>query len=391
VTRSARPWLAPLTPLYRLAILAREFGLRTGIESTRRLRWPVVSIGSLSAGGAGKTPLTLALAQALAQRRMHHGAPSQGSTHAGANRMPSCMNIDILSRGYGRRASAPARAKPARVDPNGTAEEFGDEPLLLARTAGLPVFVAAERYDAGRLAEREAESISRTRQTERHEVSGHGFSRAADAQNQRGALAPEEKFAGIHLLDDGFQHRQLYRDVDIVLVSARDLNDRLLPAGNLREPVDALRRATILAIPAEEAGLASELGWQGLVWRLHRQMEIPPANGPAVAFCGIARPEQFFEGLKNAGVDLSAQIAFPDHHRYTQADFDRLVRAARSSNAAAFLTTEKDRVRLTSSVAPLAAQLETAAPLQTAQLRIEIEDEDAAVDSLTGLLFSPAK
>jgi tetraacyldisaccharide 4'-kinase len=347
VTRSARPWLAPLTPLYRLAILARELGLRTGIESTRRLRWPVVSIGSLSAGGAGKTPLTLALAQALAQRGLH---------------------VDVLSRGYGRRSNA-----PARVDPSGTAEEFGDEPLLLART-GIPVFVAAQRYDAGLLAERDTALATRS--------VGRDFSPSMEKTEDNGALAPEESFSGIHLLDDGFQHAQLHREVDIVLVSARDLKDKLLPAGNLREPLDALRRATILAIPAENAELAAELsserGWTGPIWRLHRRMEVPTVDGSVVAFCGIARPDQFFAGLQNAGLQLAARIAFPDHHRYTQADLDRLVRAARSANAAVFITTKKDRVRM----GPLTARLAQRIPLATATIRIEIEDESAMLDGL---------
>jgi tetraacyldisaccharide 4'-kinase len=378
VSRSARPWLAPLVPLYRLAILARELGLRTGIESTRRLRWPVVSIGSLSAGGAGKTPLTLALARALTQRSIHSGAHSQGSTYAGANRMPSCMNIDILSRGYGRQTHA-----PARVDPNGIAEDFGDEPLLLARATGLPVFVAAQRYDAGLLAEREPALANRS--------VGPDFSPGKEKAEGEGALAPGKSYTGIHLLDDGFQHAQLHRDVDIVLLSARDLNDKLLPAGNLREPLDALRRAAIVAIPAEDAeiahALASRFSFPGPIWRLHRRMEIPPIHAPVIAFCGIARPNQFFEGLEKAGLALAAQIAFPDHHRYTQTDLNRLFEAAKRTGASAFLTTEKDRVRL----GPLAAQLESAAPLHAAQLRIEIEDEDAVLGSLLGLLFGPAK
>jgi tetraacyldisaccharide 4'-kinase len=357
VSRSARPWLAPLVPLYRLAIFARALGLRTGIESTRRLRWPVVSIGSLSAGGAGKTPLTLALAQALTRRGLY---------------------VDILSRGYGRR-----RSEPARVDPNGSAEDFGDEPLLLARAANLPVFVAARRYDAGLLAEREAESAARS--------AGRDFSPGKRQAEWNGASDPAKNLTGIHLLDDGFQHAQLHRDADIVLVSAGDLNDKLLPAGNLREPIKALHRATILAMPAEDGEiqsvLASRFGWRGPVWRLHRRMEIRPVEGPAIAFCGIARPDQFFEGLEKAGLTLAAQIAFPDHHAYTQADLDRLLQAARSTNAAAFMTTEKDGVRL----GPLAQQLESAAPLCAAQLRIEIEDEGADLDSLTSLLFGPAK
>jgi tetraacyldisaccharide 4'-kinase len=352
VTRSARPWLAPLVPLYRLAVGARELSLRTGLQPVHRLRWPVISIGSLSAGGAGKTPLTIALARMLAQ----------GSTHSGMNRMPSCMNIDILSRGYGRR-----RSTPARVDPAGTADNFGDEPLLIARATGLPVYVAAQRYQAGLLAEHDSG------------LKGHDFSRAdAAGKKDEGASAP----VTLHLLDDGFQHRQLHRDVDIVLFSRHDLNDRLLPSGNLREPLSTLRRATILAVPADDADLASELHWEGPVWRLHRRMEVPPVASPVVAFCGIARPGQFFSGLESAGVSLAARIAFPDHHRYTPADLARLRSAAQSAQGAAFLTTEKDRVRL----GPLAAQLSATIPLDAARLHVEIEDESAVLASLLRLL-----
>jgi tetraacyldisaccharide 4'-kinase len=356
VTGSRRPWLAPLVPLYRLAIGARELGLRAGIESVHRLRLPVISIGSLSAGGAGKTPLTIALARAL------NCALAQGGTDTGAKGMNLGPNIDVLSRGYGR-----TRREPARVDPNGTVAEFGDEPLEIARASGVPVYVAAERYQAGLLAERESG------------LKGHGFSRAnAAGEKDEGALAPEGNLSGIHLLDDGFQHRRLHRDVDIVLFSRHDLNDRLLPAGNLREPLSALRRATILALPAEDADLAPELHWKGPVWRLRRRMEVPLVASPVLAFCGIARPDQFFSGLEAAGVSFAARIAFPDHHRYTQADLARLRSIEQSTRAAALLTTEKDRVRLD----PFAAQLAEAIPLNCARLRIEIEDENAALDAL---------
>jgi tetraacyldisaccharide 4'-kinase len=114
-------------------------------------------------------------------------------------------------------------------------------------------------------------------------------------------------------------------------------------------------------------------------------MEIPAIDGPAIAFCGIARPDQFLDGLKNAGLHLAAQVAFPDHHRYRQIDLDRLFETANRVGATAFLTTEKDRVRL----GPLAARLESAAPLETVKLQIEIQDQDAALDSLTRLLFKP--
>ncbi len=376
---SPRPWLAPLVPLYRLAIGARELSLRAGFASVHRLRSPVVSVGSLSAGGAGKTPLTLTLARALAQRGVH---------------------VTVLSRGYGRLSAA-----PARVDPNGSAAEFGDEPLEIARASGLPVYVAAERYQAGLLAEREAErsaasdSAPASDREESPTLLDPGFlgvpegrslprgvivSRAASDPRWSEPASPPARPLNthplqIHLLDDGFQHRQLHRDIDIVLVSRHDREDRLLPSGNLREPLSALRRATLLAVPAEDADLATELNWEGPVWRLHRCMEVPPLDSPVVAFCGVARPDQFFSGLTAAGISLAARIAFPDHHRYTQADLARLVSAAKATGAAALLTTEKDRVRLISPHAPLAAGHGQELPLEAARLRIEIEEEEAAV------------
>jgi tetraacyldisaccharide 4'-kinase len=320
---SARRLLLPLTPLYRLALALRELRLGSKLEPIRRLRYPVVSIGSLSAGGSGKTPLAIALAQALTRRGLH---------------------VDVLSRGYGRQSHA-----AVRVDPNGTAEEFGDEPLLIAREAAIPVYVAAQRYEAGLLAE--------------------------------AALHGSE---GMHLLDDGFQHRQLHRDVDILLLDREDWHDRLLPAGNLREPLDAMRRATILAIPADDPELEAKLkasGWRGPIWRLHRRMEVPRLDGPIVAFCGIARSEQFFAGLDAAGLHLASRIAFPDHHHYKAHDLDCIQDAVRSIGATAFVTTEKDRVRL----GKLAAAFSASKPLQTARLRTEIDDESAAVNGLTNL------
>lgn len=320
MTRAARPWLWPLVPAYRLALALREFQLRAGLKPVRRLRWPVVSVGNLSAGGAGKTPLTIALAKAL--------------TACG-------VQVDVLSRGYGR-----CSALPIAVDPGGTAEEFGDEPLVIAREAEVPVFVAAERYGAGLIAERSAHLS-----------------------------------LGLHLLDDGFQHRQLHRDVDILLLSSRDLTDHLLPAGNLREALHAAERADVIAIPADEPEVAEWVksrGWKGTVWRVRRRMEVPQIEGPVVAFCGIARPEQFFEGLERAGLRVAARFAFPDHHRYTAGDLERVTLAAQQARATELLTTEKDRTRL----GAMAQNSPAAVPLKTVPLRIEIEDEAEVVDWL---------
>jgi tetraacyldisaccharide 4'-kinase len=326
-TPAARPLLWPLVPAYRIALALRDLQLRTGLKPVRRLRWPVVSIGNLSTGGAGKTPLTITLAKALTARGLH---------------------VDVLSRGYRRSSTL-----PLLVDPSGRAEDFGDEPLLITRAAHVPVFVAAERYDAGLLAERSAPSS-----------------------------------VGVHLLDDGFQHRQLARDVDILLLSRGDLYDHLLPAGNLREPMHAAARAQVIAVLADETDVQAEIkarGWKAQVWRIRRRMEIPQLDGPVAAFCGIARPDQFFEGLESAGVKLATRTAFADHYIYTAADLARIESQARSAGARALLTTEKDRIRL----GGLAASLPEGVRLCSIPLRTEIEREPAAIDWLIDHLHGP--
>jgi tetraacyldisaccharide 4'-kinase len=312
-----RPWLTPLVPLYATGAGLRSAGLRLGLERVERLEWPVISVGSLSAGGAGKTPFILALAKLLVDRG---------------------LGVDGLSRGYGRRDGA---AK--RVDPNGVAEEYGDEPLLIAREAGVPVYVGSRRVEAGRLAE-------------------------------RSGTAPR-----VHLLDDGFQHRQLARDADIVLVSSEDLEDWLLPAGNLREGRSALRRANVLAVEIGDEAAMARLGELGLsaerpVWRYRRIMDVPRLDGQVVAFCGIARPDQFLSGLTAAGLRIAASHAFADHHRFGARDFDLLQRLVRESGATALVTTAKDRVRL--------GAREVGVPIHTAGLRVELEEPRVAAEWL---------
>jgi len=347
----ARPWLLPLTPIYRLALAVREMRLRHGWEPVRRLRFPVISIGNLSTGGTGKTPFAIALAKSLSA---------------------SGFDVDVLSRGYGRKNEV-----PSRVAPSGAAEEFGDEPLLIAREAGVPVYVARERYQAGRLAE------AKSRQNENRPV--------------------------IHILDDGFQHRQLFRDVNILLLNSDDWRDRLLPAGNLREPLAAAERADVIAIPNSEPDLEAELrawGWGGPVWLARRQMDVPRVEGPVVAFCGIARAGQFFDGLEAAGLRLARRIVFRDHHRYSAGDVLQLENAARAAGAGTLVTTAKDKVRLRQGVAesakpgdegPWSPTLSTKnverrghgrspadsnpsrVEFLTAGLRIEIQDAEAAL------------
>jgi tetraacyldisaccharide 4'-kinase len=338
-----RRLLLPLNPVYRLGLLWRERRLRTGREPVRRLAFPVVSVGNLSTGGSGKTPFAITLARGLSGRG---------------------YAVDVLSRGYGRHSSA-----ASRVRLSGTADEFGDEPLLIAHDAAVPVYVARQRYEAGVLAEAYADQ--KTPERHRH----------------------------VHILDDGFQHRQLHRDVDIVLLSREDWRDHLLPGGNLREPQHAIRRAAVVGIPSEEPGLEIELrawGWGGPVWRLRRHMDVPVVDGPVVAFCGIARPEQFFAGLEAAGLKLARRIAFEDHYRFAAVDLDRLERAAHGAGAKALITTAKDRVRLAGirgSHRLLAGEAGRGAgsgqrglSLLTAGLRVEIENEAAALDWIAARL-----
>jgi tetraacyldisaccharide-1-P 4'-kinase len=398
----ARRLLAPLIPVYQLALLLRSLRLGTTLEPVRRLHFPVVSIGNLSTGGSGKTPLTITLAKALTRRG---------------------LQVDVLSRGYGRQ-----HEHVARVHPNGTAEEFGDEPLLIALETKLPVYVAAQRFDAGLLAEAEApklapkpkpsvakpeapvakpeapadkpaevakspeepkpspppESVSSAKPSESADTET-GKSGPEKEKSAEEAPPEEEKPAPppipVHLLDDGFQHRQLERTVDILLLDHEDWQEWLLPAGNLREPLRAAARATVIAIPANDSKLEKELrhwGWQGPVWRLRRKLEVPVIAGPVVAFCGIARPEQFFHGLEALGLCLSLRFAFPDHFRYTPLILEHMLDEARAAGAKTIITTEKDLVRL----GKLALAFPSSLPLKTAHLSVEIEEEGTVLDWL---------
>jgi tetraacyldisaccharide 4'-kinase len=290
-----RPLLLPLVPLYRagLALKNRRFDRNRNLA--RELRDPVISIGGLSAGGSGKTPFLIALAKLL--RELGY-AP------------------DVLSRGYGRTSHG-----VLRVDPHGPATEFGDEPLLLARTLGAPVYVGAERYEAGLRAETELPDFHRA----------------------------------IHLLDDGFAHRRLARTVDIVLLTEEDVHDHLLPAGNLREPLAALRRADVVVLRTAEAAALQPVLSDVLrgaakpirTWNIARQMTVPTTiSSRPLVFSGIARPADFENMLANRGVTAAATHRLRDHHAYSQQDVDALLQKARQNNADGFVTTAKDAVKL---------------------------------------------
>jgi len=321
-----RSLLWPLNPLYAAAVAAKNIAYDRAWRQTQHLQWPVISIGNISVGGSGKTPLVIRLAELLKQNGLH---------------------VDVLSRGYGRSSYA-----MERVDPAGSPDRFGDEPLLIAQSANVPVYVGASRYAAGLLAEKEYTG------------------------------------AGIHLLDDGFQHRQLARSLDIVIIHRTDFAETLLPSGNLREPFSSLKRASILALRSEDADLEAQLQRQGItapLWWIDRTVQVPNMAGRAVVFCGIARPQEFFAALKSNGVESAAMHAFRDHHRYTEADMRQLIEMARLGRADSFLTTEKDLARLNPAQRAL---LTAVAPLRTVKLDVRLRDEAAIVERLSEQLSS---
>lgn len=298
----------PLSVLYGVASGARNILYERGVLRPQRLEGPVVSIGNVSVGGSGKTPFVIALGELLKA----HGIP-----------------FDVLSRGYGRSTTG-----VLEVQPSGTAAEFGDEPLLIARRLDVPVVVGESRFAAGEFAEKR--------------------------------WGPR-----IHLLDDGFQHRALYREVDILLVSAADQRDRLLPVGRLREPWTALGRAHVIAI-TNESPSALRLPPGKVVWRLRRGLTLQRRPARPVVFCGIARPDSFIEQLRALGVSPAAQLFFEDHHTYTSGDIGRLLETKSQVSADGYITTEKDLVNLGS----LAESLE---PIEAAAVTMEIEDPEGAI------------
>jgi tetraacyldisaccharide 4'-kinase len=300
-----------------------------------RLASPVISVGSVSAGGAGKTPMVLLLARIL----RHRG-----------------YAVRILTRGYKRSSDM-----TSRVEPFDDAAWQGDEPVLLAQRSGVPVFVGADRYQAGVMAE----------------------------QGE-----PSEKLV-VHLLDDGFQHRQLARDVDIVLLTQADVEDTLLPAGNLRESLSALAEADVLVLREEEAAsLRSVIA--GLsrgkrvpaIWVIRRSLSLGEAGEVALptkplAFCGIARPGSFTKMLAAQGYEPMDTMIFPDHHAYDDGDMHQLLQRARQVEANGFVTTEKDAVKLTPI---LRDHLETIGPVVVARLSAELLDEQESLSQLIAMV-----
>ncbi len=301
----------PLSSVFGFGVSTRNALYDRGILKARRLCGPVVSVGNLSTGGSGKTPFVILLGELLNSRG---------------------INFDVLSRGYGRTSRG-----ATIVDPNGAAQQFGDEPLLIARRLGVPVIVGESRFQAGTLAEAK--------------------------------FGPQ-----LHLLDDGFQHRSLARDFDIVLLSSEDARDQLLPIGRLREPMSSLQRADALVL-TEEPNTNPTWPQRLAVWRITRGLALPPISTRPVAFCGIARPERFLQQLRAAGVEPAGHKFFRDHHAYSRADVKHLLELRSRKDASGFITTEKDAINLQE----FKSELE---PLAIARVTMALENADDVVDTM---------
>jgi tetraacyldisaccharide 4'-kinase len=297
-----------LDSLYGQVMRVRRRWVEEHPGRRQHLARPVVSVGNLSMGGTGKTPVVAAIAQWL----VNHGE------------RPA-----ILSRGYGRADAADGVV----VVSDGTrilegVDRSGDEPLMLARqVAGAAVCVSPDRYLAGTLAERRLGCT-------------------------------------VHVLDDGFQHLQLARDLDVLVTTMGEIpQGRVIPRGRLREPMDAAARAQVLVVSDATVGAASTEAWSlgiSQACGARRTLGSPvrvggpdpgsrvPDPGKVLAVAGIANPSRFVDALRDAGWQVADTVMFPDHHRYSRSDLDRMARQLQASGADAVFTTDKDAVRLES-------------------------------------------
>ncbi len=307
------PWDPPLRGAswaYGMALRLRWWSLERGIAKVRRLPVPVISVGNLTVGGTGKTPLVILIAEALRN---------------------SGRRVAILSRGYARRRGRSVRCVSDGNRILAPLEEAGDEPFMMARRLpGVCVWVAADRVQAGKAALKEQ--------------------------------APE-----VLILDDGFQHRMLHRDLDLVVIRGpRPLaNGRLLPSGPLREPPTALRRAHLVILVLQGDSRSKERSLEEIrgvtplppvigadyrprgLWEIRdgRPLPFDALSGKRVALvCAIGRPDGFRATVASLGARVEALLSFPDHHWYTFRDMERIRRIRNEVDAV--VTTEKDSWKL---------------------------------------------
>lgn len=319
--------LVPFAFTYGVVAQLRSGLYRYGLLKTRSLSCPVISVGNLTVGGTGKTPVVIALANWLHQQGKRVGVVSRGYGRDDENR------IVLVSNGNGVLVNA---------------HEAGDEPVLIAtRCPGVPVIVGADRYAAG------TQLLSQCS-------------------------------CNVLILDDGFQHVALTRDANLLLVDAetRFGNGYLLPRGPLREPFTSIERATALIVTrasSTENDVIAKLGTSAareipigiLTFSLAGFVNLRTGEvlsqemmcgKRCIAFCGIANPNSFSTMLDNAGVIVQELLSFPDHWRYTSEDFQKIWDSTDGCAPKIVITTEKDAVkirdRLPESLEVFAARIE---------------------------------
>lgn len=321
-----RPWLAPLGLVYGGAAALRAAAYAGGLLPRARLRGVVISVGNLRVGGSGKTPVVAHLAALLRERS---------------------VPVAILSRGYAGsfRGEALVVSDGERVLAG--AAEAGDEPAMLARSLpGVVVAVGRRRALVGRHV--------------------------------------EERFGTrVHLLDDGFQHLSLIRDLDLLCVDAVEPGAYPLPAGPLREFPAAAARADLVLLTQADRARPEDLAClerrhgPGRTLRVRRRLagfaalDGSPRPAPRRPFllAGIARPERFRRDLRELAGELAGARLYPDHHRFEPSEIAEVVAAARAVGADAVVTTAKDAVRLHRTSHDL--------PILVLEIAAEFEDEAA--------------
>lgn len=293
--------------MYRSVIFLRNFLYDVNVLPAKKVDAFVISVGNLSTGGTGKTPLVLSLIESLS---------SQGKIPA------------VLSRGYGRTGSGPKFYGPST--PISDWRESGDEPFLIKNRIGEVTLVI-------------------------------------DSVRYRGAMAAVDNGQSeIIILDDGFQHRGIHRNLDIVIVDTNEKlkNRLLLPIGRLREPLNSLRRADVVVVMGEETEAKSFRKYLrkdavicGGLKEADKMINIQTGEeigfsrlkgAGLTAFCGIGNPESFRDLLTSFQPKNVSFLSFPDHHAYTTSDFDRIKSQHAASNSEFLLTTEKDSIKLPS-------------------------------------------
>ncbi len=341
--------LWPLAKVFEAGARTRAYLYRSGRMPQARLGRPVISIGNLSAGGTGKTPFTIWLFEQLRARGLRPA---------------------VLTRGYRR----PSRRQTliVRAASSQEARMAGDEVQVMLRHGVAPIGVDAQRLRAGRLLESEC--------------------------------SPD-----LFLLDDGFQHLELHRDLDIVLIDSLrpPWKDQPLPAGLLREPMAALTRAQFAVLTRVQQWTDYEYARarvkitapriEVLVARTRIELEHtaaaeqtggeeglgeggPPATPLSFAFAGIGNPKAFFADLCLAGVKVIGRRAFRDHHRYSAADLRDLERRAADIGAAELVTTEKDAFNIRPDLRESLAM-----PLRVAGMRLEVDGAEKLLDTIEAI------